>query len=210
MPLNLQPSMGKIDRAPDTDGFEFYQVYPDHPAYWYIWNTCLSVNAMTIAICALKQESVPDDGYLGFTGKAFNYVIRIPGYSCVDLALSQIEPQCIPLRIDWEQKPHSHVNWAPQLRRWMDNIIWPGFVEIYEHNLAKIHKGNPQLAAMAKLFRDSCTHGLRITRSTYVNPVTWDGLTIAREDHGKPLYDFIMWGDILLLALWMCDCFIKD
>lgn len=208
MSLNLQSSVGKIDIAPNTDDFELYQIYPAHPAYRYIWNICLSINAMTIAICSLKQLPVPDNGHLGITGKGFNYVVNLPGYDCVDLALSQIDPQCIPLRIDWGQRPNNHTNWAPQLHKWMDSIIWPGFVEIYEHNKTKIHRGNPQLAAMAKLFRDSFAHGLRVTRNKYESPVTWSGLTIFRDDHGKQLYDFIMWGDILLLAIWMCDSFI--
>ena len=210
MPLNLESAIGKIDRPLHMAGAEFYQIYPDHPAYRYLWHVCLSVNAMTIAVCTLKQLPVPADGYLGLSGKGFDYVVRVPGYSCVNMALELKEPDCIPITIDWQRKPDAHMTWAPQLRSWMESVVWPGFVDLYEHNQKAIHRSNPHLAAMAKLFRDSCAHGGRIMRNKGPStPIAWDGLAIGREDHGRPLSDFAALGDFLILAIWMCDGF-KD
>lgn len=165
MPLNLEPAAGKIDRSLHMAGSEFYQIYPGHPAYRYLWRVCLSVNAMTIAVCTTKQLPIPEDGYLGLSGKGFDYVIRVPGYRCVDMALGNMEPECIPITIEWQRKADAHMSWAPQLRGWMESFIWPGFVDLHEHHQKKIHRSNPHLASMAKLLRDSCAHGGRVMRN---------------------------------------------
>ena len=206
MALNLKVHDGIIDRPLNMVGAEFYQIYPKHGAYRYIWNICLSVNAMTIAVCASKKLSVPTDGYLGISGKAFDYTIRIPGYDCVEMALTKIEPECIPITLDWRRKPDVHQGWAPQLREWMDFMIWSGFVDLYEKNKNKIHRGEPSVASMAKILRDSCAHGGKITRQKGPDgPVSLDGITIRKEDHGRPISDFFVLGDALVLSIWMLD-----
>jgi hypothetical protein len=210
MPLNLATIEGKIDRPQDVEDGEFYQIYPDHPAYRYFWQICLSVNAMTLAIGVVKEEVIPDDGYLGLSGKAFDYVVRVPAFSCVQMALSENEPQCIPFRIEWRRKEDAHMTWASQLRRWMNWIIWPGFVDLYEENKTKIHKGDPGIAGMAKVFRDASAHGGRIKRSkSRGTPASWSGLTVTDEDHNRPLSDLAGYGDFLILAIAMFDSALK-
>ena len=209
MTLNLRSARNVIERAAHGVGEEYYEVYPAHPAFQYLLHACLSVTAMTMAVCMCKGINVPEDGYLGLSGKGFDYTIKLPGHNLVDITLQEIEPPFIPITIEWRRKPDAHAIWALGIRRWMDQIVWPGFVELYEHNQQRIHRGTPAVADMAKLIRDSCAHGGRIANRSFQRAaVELNGLTIKPDDRNKPLSDFVMLGDLFILAMQMCDSFV--
>lgn len=203
MPLNLNLRPGCIERPFHTVGHEHYEIYPEHPVYEYLFNAFLSANAMSAAISMNKRLNFPEDGYLGLSGKAFDYTVRAMAHGSLDMALSLKDPEHIPLIVEWRKKAAGHDNWAPRLKTWMYQSLYPGFVNLYEKNQSLIHKHNRDIAPLAKLLRDSIAHGERITATAF--PISWNGLRIGDVDKDKPITDFFLFGDILVVAIRMLN-----
>jgi hypothetical protein len=189
MPLNLTTKQRYIERPFHTLGHEHYEIYPDHPAYEFFFNTSLSANAMTAAICMNKGIDFPEDGYVGLSGRAFDYTVNVMAHASLEMALSLKDPEHIPIIVKWKKKDSGHDNWAPRLKDWMYRSLYPGFVHLYENNQSFIKKHNRDIAALAQLLRDSISHGEKVTSKRF--PVSWNGFQINSHEKGKPMEGLI-------------------
>src|SRR5690348_13291932 len=90
MPLNLEQKIGELTRAYSMVGIESYEIYPNHPAYQFIWHVGLSINAMAAAVCSIENQPAPD-GYLSLACKAHDITVHLPATGMVKLVKEQIE-----------------------------------------------------------------------------------------------------------------------
>jgi hypothetical protein len=204
MPLDLEAKVGELAREYSMVGMESYEVYSRHPAYPFIWHMCLSIDAMTIAVCAIDNQPIPKDGYLSLACKAHDLTVHLPAYGMVKHVKEQPggDPPWVQVSLVWRKEPRKNEGWATGIRRWMWLTVAAGFVEFFEQNQAKARRLNHETAQMAMVIRDSCAHGLRVS-SKKSGGAELDELKITRSDQGKPLSDFIGLGDFFVLALRM-------
>jgi hypothetical protein len=203
MKLNINSIPLYIEKIFDSEEQEHYEIYQSHPAYEYLFHTFLSIEAMTSAICINKKIEIPDNGYLGISGKAFDNTVRLMAHSSIEMVLSVNHPDKIPLIVDIGKKTSSHESWAPTLKNWMYEIVYPGFVELYEKNKSNIHKNNRDISKLAKLIRDSISHGRKITSKDY--PVSWNGFELTRKDDKQPMSNYFLYADIIIVAICMLN-----
>ncbi len=204
MPLNLEQRVGEFTREYSMVGMESYEVYAAHPAYQFIWHTVLSINAMAIAVLAIESQQVDAESYLSLACKAHDLTVHLPAYGIVKHVKEQPagDPPWIQMSLVWRKEPGKNDGWAIGIRRWMWLTVAAGFVDFFEQHQQRSRRRNHELAQMAMVIRDSCAHGLLIS-SKKSGGAKLDGLKILREDHGKPLSDFIGLGDFFVLALRM-------
>ncbi len=204
MPLNLEQKADEFTREYSMVGMESYEVYPTHPAYQFIWHMGLSINAMAIAVFAIENQPIPTDGYLSLACKAHDLTVQLPAYGMVKHVKEQPagDPPWIQVSLVWRKESGKNDGWAIGIRRWMWLTVAAGFVEFFEQHQQRARRRNHELAQMAMVIRDSCAHGLQIA-SKKSGGAELDGLKIFREDHGKPLSDFVGLGDFFILALRM-------
>lgn len=203
MPLNLEQKAGELTRAYHMVGMESYEIYPAHPAYQFIWHVSLSINAMTSAICAIENQPMPE-GYLSLACKAHDITVHLPANGMVKHVKEQPlgDPPWIQVSLAWRNEPGKNDGWALGIRRWMWLVVAAGFVEFFEQHRQRARRHNHKVAQMSMVIRDSCAHGLKIA-SRKSGGAELDDLMIIREDHGKPLSDFLGLGDFFVLALRM-------
>lgn len=204
MLLNLLQKEGELTREYSMVGMESYEVYPGHPAYSFIWHICLSIDAMTIAVCVNGDMPIPKDGYLSLACRAHDLTVRLPAYGMVERAKKQPggEPPWIQVSFVWRKEPGKNDGWATDIRRWMWLTVAAGFVELFERHRARAGRHHNDLAQLGRVIRDSCAHGLNIC-SRKSGGVRLDNIEILRDDHGKPLSNFFGLGDFFVLALRM-------
>lgn len=204
MPLNLEQKAGELTREYSMVGTESYEVYPSHPAYQFIWHMGLSINAMTIAVCALEDQPIPTDGYLSLACKAHELTVHLPAFGMVKHVKEQpagVSPW-IQVSLVWRKEVGKNDGWAIGIRRWMWLTVAAAFVEFFEQHRSRASRHNKEVVQMAMVIRDSCAHGLKIA-SKKSGGAELDGLKITRKDDGKPLSDFVGLGDFFVLALMM-------
>lgn len=203
MPLNLEQRANMLT-CEDLVCTESYKVYPTHPAYQFIWHVGLSINAMTTAICAIEKQPIPEDGHLGLACKARDIIVQLPAHSMVRRAKEQSagDSPWIEVSLVWRKEPGKNDGWAKEIRAWMWLTVAAGFVHFFEEHKTEAYKRNHKVAKMAKVIRDSCAHGLKVTCSKS-GGAELNGLKLTSEDHGKPLSDYFGLGDFFVLALRM-------
>lgn len=206
MSLNLDLKEGVFTREYSMVGMESYEVYPAHPAYQFIWHTCLSINAMTIAVCAIEDQPAPMDGYLSLACTAHDLTVHLPAFGMVKHVKEQPtgDPPWIQVSLVCRKESGKNDGWAIGIRRWMWLTVAAGFVEFFEQHQKRVRRHNQLTARMGMVIRDSCAHGLKIA-SRKSGGAELDSLKITREDHGKPLSDFVGLGDFFVLALRMLN-----
>ena len=204
MPLDLELRAGELTREYSMVGMESYEVRPDHPAYPFIWHICLSIDAMTVAVCAIGDMPIPTEGYLSLACRAHDLTVRLPAYGMVKRAKEQPDGDApwIHVSFVWRKEPGKNDGWAADIRRWMWLTVAAGFVELFEQHRGRAGRRNRDLAKLGMVVRDACAHGLHVS-SKKSGGVRFDGIEILRTDHGKPLSDFFGLGDFFVLALRM-------
>ena len=204
MPLNLEHVDGELTIAHQADGRESYRVHPTHPAYQLLWHTGLSINAMTIAICAIGNEPIPTAGHMSLACKAHHLTVKLPAYDMVKAVKEDSEgiSGWIELSFVGHREPGKNDGWATGIRRWMWLEVAAAFVELFEQHHKRAHRRNHEVARMAMVIRDSCAHGLNVTTKRSGGAELGD-LKITRDHHGRPLSDFFDLGDFFVFALRM-------
>lgn len=208
MTLDLLEEVGVIMRGEDSLGDEDYFIFPGHPAYSFLWHICLSVSAMSMALAWLdedKREVNPGD-HIRIGGVALDYALRIPAEGSVRMAISEQYPPFVPLTVHHGRHHGTQEIWAEPLKRWLEQIVWPGFVNLFEHRKALIEGGDTQIVALARVVRHSCAHGGMVAMdSCKSSEVSWKTLRFTKEMNGDPLFPIMGVADFVLLALKMFD-----
>ena len=204
MPLNLEQQAAVFTRDFSMVGMESYEVYSGHPAYRFIWHMILSIDAMAIAVCAIENQPIPTNGYLSLACKAHDLTVHLPAYGMVKHVKEQPagDSPWIQVSLVWRKEPGKNDGWATGIRHWIWLTVAAGFVDFFEQHQGRARSRNQELGQMCMVIRDSCAHGLRIS-SKKSGGAKLGELEILREDHGKPLSDFIGLGDFFIFALRM-------
>lgn len=210
MPLNFERVEGELT-AEHTVSVESYKVYAAHPAYQFIWHAGLSINSMLIAVSVIKTLPPPTDGYLSLACRSYDTTVRLPALGFVKNVIqdSTGEPPWIQIDFIWPKESGKNEEWALGIRRWMWLTVGAGFVQLFEQQKRRAFKRDKEVALMAKVFRDSCAHGLKVTtkKNGLMDKKTgcakFGSLTLTKADHDKSLLDFIGLGDFFVLALSM-------
>jgi hypothetical protein len=199
MSFELELKEGKLDRKIN----ETYHVHTDYPAYRYLLHSCLSFEAMGIAVSVRKKLDPPNGGHLSLPCKAFGCTVVLPANSVVDFVLAQRpdDRPFIEITYEWNSD-RSRTEWALGIRRWMELNLASGFVELYEQYKSRIHKRNSKVASAAKVVRDACSHDFKIAINNG-DGVELDGFKITIDDRNKSLWEFMDLGDFFVLAMRM-------
>ena len=199
MPLNLKPIEGQLSLLKPEFGNELYHVLPRHPAFPWLWHISLSLTAMSSAICTLKDLPVEDGSYLGLSCLAFDYVVRVPATRSVDYALRQVTPDFIPLVVHWGRNPDRFQSWAGPLQIWLQNIIWPGFLDFIERSNPRFN--DPNLKRITEAMRNSYAHGGIIEWPDQRPAATWHGVTLNKRINGRNVHEIFGYSDVIALML---------
>lgn len=208
MPLDLLEGIGVITRSKDPLGDEDYLIFPSHPAYLFLWHICLSVSAMSMALTQFDdgKRAVNPGDHVRIGGVALDYTLRIPAEGSVRMAITEQYPPFVPLTVHYGKHYGSQEIWAKPLKRWIEQIVWPGFVNLFEHKRILIERGDTQVVALARVVRHSCAHGGMVAMDSCKSPeVGWKTLRFTKEMSGDPLFDIMGVADFVLLALKMFD-----
>ena len=199
MPLHLGEKTGELERDAATI-VESYRVYPRHPAYSFVWHTCLSINAMSAAICALDSEPLPE-GYLSLACKAHNTTVRLPANGVVRYVKTQPAGDAPWVQVTFAPgEPGKNDGWAHGFRHWMWLTVGAGFVQLYAEHMRAVHRRGTEAAMTVKVVRDACAHGMKITCRKNCGAM-FGQVKISEHDNGRPLADFMGLGDFFVLAL---------
>jgi len=199
MPLHLKPIDGQLSLVKPEFGNELYHVLPNHPAFPWLWHISLSLTAMSSAICTLKNLPVEDGSYVGLSCLAFDYVLRIPATRSVDYALRQVVPDFIPVVVHWGRNPERFQGWAGPLQTWLQNIIWPGFIDFIERNNPRFN--DPNLKRITEAVRNSYAHGGFVEWPDQRPAATWHGVTLDKTFNGKNVHEVFGYSDVMALML---------
>lgn len=204
MSLDLVDIPSQIERSDCADaGMEVYRLLAAHPAFQYVSHVSMSIEAMSRTICQLKDVALPDDGFLGLAAVGFSGIFRVEQHGLVDAALNEVAAESLWAPIEWRVHGTRHERWASALRPWLRYTLRVGFIDLFETNKALIGRRGGMAGKLAKIVRDSCAHGGRIQSNYLQDPVSFHGIDVVRESHGKALEDVFDFGDYLILALAM-------
>lgn len=194
-----------IIRDTEQLGDADYLVFPAHPAFAYLWNVVLSVSAMSIALGTFHNQAVNPGDHIRLSCIGFDYTIRIPAHGAMHDAVYNRSTAYVPLTVHNGRELHAQAIWAPALRSWIDGVLWPGLVDLYEKHTTRIHKKNPEVGRLAKVLRDSFAHAGKVTMHKGSPPASWGDIRITNSDIGRPVSEFFGLGDFLILAMKMFD-----
>lgn len=204
MTLDLADIPSQIERSDCSDaGMEVYRILAAHPAFQYVSHVSMSIEAMSRNICQLKGVALPDDGFLGLAAVGFSGIFRVEQHGLVDAALNEAPAESLWAPIEWRVHGTRHERWASALRPWLRYTLRVGFIDLFEANKARIGRRGGAAGKLAKIVRDSCAHGGRVQSNSLRDPVSFHGIDLSRESHGKALEDVFDFGDYLVLALAM-------
>lgn len=200
VPLDLEQKTGKIERDVSDPSMESYNVYPSHPAYPFIWHTCLSINAMSSAICALDNQPLTA-GYLSLACKAHDATARLPAVGMVERVRMQAPGEGPWVQVTFAAAERDkNSTWATGFRDWMWLTVGAGFVQLYEEHKQQIHRRVTAVAPATKIVRDACAHGMKITCRKGTR-VLLGQREVSAGENGRRLDEFIGLGDFFVLAL---------
>lgn len=199
MPLNLTDVDGCIQRITTSKAGEGYQVFPKHPAFPWITHVCLSLSAMSSAISTLRGLTVSEGDYLGLTCIALEYKLRIPLSGCVECALRNENPAFIEIAVHWGRSPEHLEIWALPLKTWLNNIIWPGFIDFVERRDLKLRSS--ELKRLVDILRNAYAHGGIIQWPDRRPPISWHGISLDSSSHNRNVHEILGYSDVLALML---------
>lgn len=203
--LNLDVSEGLFERQDRSYGDENYLVYRANAAFSFFWHVTLSVSAMSLAIVKLKSLEVPQGAYIGLTGLGFDYTVRVPAHGALDDVMNLIQTPGMEFTLHHARTPGAQEVWPEELRKWLETIIWPEFIHLFENNRSRLERSRDSSVGLARVLRDAYAHGGRIHNSKHTEDESWAGLTIVRGDHGRPVSDFVGGADLIVLGLKLCS-----
>jgi hypothetical protein len=199
--LQLPLREGVLTTIDQSFGDEHYVVHRESPTFNFFWHMTLSISAMTLAIASINKMPIAKGDYIGLSGVGFDYVVRVPAQGAIDEVMHGYRTKGMVITLHWGRDANAQSIWPDDLRRWMDMILWPGFVHLYEEHEKAIMKSRDEAGRLARLLRDAYAHGGVINNSISRIEASWQGVTIKREDHGRPVSDFVGGSDLIVLAL---------
>lgn len=203
MPLNLLDVDGQIKQVTLDYGDESYLVYRRHPAFDWLWHVCLSVAAMSSAISILHEKKVNPGDYISFTCIALDYTLRIPASQSVEFAMNESLPEGIPITVHWGKHPEYQDIWAGQLKTWLHNILWPGFVDFVERQ--NLRFGDQNLKRLTDAMRNAYAHAGVMKWPNQRPASNWHGIYIDKSVHNKNVHEVIGYSDVIAMMLLICD-----
>lgn len=199
--LHLALKDGLLTTVEQAFGDEHYVVHRANPVFDFLWHTTLSVSAMSLAISTFHKLQVGKGDYIGLSGVGFDYIVRVPAEGAVHDVMYGAKTPGMVITLHWGRDQTAQSTWPQDLKLWMEMILWPGFVHLFEMHQSAIMKSRDQAGRMAKLLRDAYAHGGIITNSKSRETAAWQGVTITPADHGRPVSEFVGGSDLIVLAL---------
>ncbi|BDU22046.1 hypothetical protein [Dyella sp. GSA-30] len=203
--LNLPLRPGLLTSIDQDFGDEHYVVHRENPAFDFFWHMALSVSAMTIAISSINKLTVSKGDYIGLSGVGFDYTVRIPAHGSVEDVLSGQKILGMVITLHFGKDQSAQAGWPEELKRWMEMVLWPGFVHLFETHETSISKRGGDAGRLARILRDAYAHGGKIANKKSGLESSWHGVSITKANNGDPVSEFVGGSDLIVLALKLCS-----
>lgn len=199
--LRLPLTDGRFTSLSEPYADEHYVVHRAHPSFQFFWHASLSVCAMSQAVASLSGHSVSSGDHVALAGYGLDYTVRVPAFGSVHAVMARESIPGLVFSVHWHKLNDAQQGWQPEFKVWLEHIFWPVFVHLYETNRAKIGKHGGEVGRLAQIIRDSYAHGGVITNRKSGAEASWEGISIRKDDNGRPISDFIGGSDLLIVAL---------
>lgn len=196
---------------------EIINITKESKSYEHIDSLIIIVAALATAIeyrnCGVAKYNLGD--YIVVEGNSTNKMIRFPLFGPLEAALVNKKLDLIEIIIqDIEPSPNKYDKTIDVLNKTMEYIFLPLLLDFYERyrNLAELkfgkYKSSPEAWSdswqMAWVVRNAIAHNHKIDFiEKNPKPKTWSGITISKEDQGKPLDFFFNFADLIILLFEM-------
>lgn len=154
---------------------------------------------MSSAISTIRGTKVNEGDYVGLSCIALNYMLSIPVSQCVECALQNENPAFIEVTVHWGRHPERLAIWANPLRTWLNNIIWPGFIDFFEKHDLKFK--NRHLELLVDALRNAYAHAGIMRWPDQRPPISWHGISIDKFAHNRNVHDILGYSDVIALML---------